>query len=310
MGCIIPTGVANPVLIMLGVAILMTVLATRRRLGRYVFAIGGNPEAAELSGINTRRIIMWTFVIMGVLAAVSAIISTARLQSATSGSGTGLELQVIAAAVIGGTSFAGGIGTIPGAILGRAHHPVARLGHAAAALRQLGRRHRRRRRAGRGGRHRHHRSEARHMSEMSQAPTTSAGPAEAPATRHGVPLVEMRDIRVAFGGVHAVENVTVDLHAGEVVGLVGGNGAGKSTLMKALSGRAPAGQRRDLRQRRGRQITNPRDAKDYGIETIYQTLALADNVDAAANIFLGREIVSRASGRLTMRPWRPPRARS
>jgi len=117
-GLFIPTGIANPVLIMIGVAILMTVLATRRRLGRYVFAIGGNPEAAELSGINTRRIIMWTFVIMGVLAAVGAVISTARLQSATSGSGTGLELQVIAAAVIGGTSFAGGIGTIPGAILG------------------------------------------------------------------------------------------------------------------------------------------------------------------------------------------------
>jgi D-xylose transport system permease protein len=103
---------------MLGVAVLMVILATRRRLGRYVFAIGGNPEAADLSGINTRRIITWTFVIMGVLAAVGAIISTARLQSATSGSGTGLELQVIAAAVIGGTSFAGGIGTIPGAILG------------------------------------------------------------------------------------------------------------------------------------------------------------------------------------------------
>ena len=117
-GLIIGTGIANPVLIMLGVGVLMTIIATRRRLGRYIFAIGGNPEAAELSGINTRRIIMWTFVIMGVLAAVSAIISTARLQSATSGSGTGAELQVIAAAVIGGTSFAGGIGTIPGAILG------------------------------------------------------------------------------------------------------------------------------------------------------------------------------------------------
>jgi D-xylose transport system permease protein len=96
----------------------MTILATRRRIGRYIYAIGGNPEAADLSGINTRRVIMWTFVIMGVLAAVSAIITTARLQSATSGSGTGLELQVIAAAVIGGASFAGGIGTIPGAILG------------------------------------------------------------------------------------------------------------------------------------------------------------------------------------------------
>ncbi len=117
-GLIIPTGIANPVLIALGVAALMTILATRRRFGRYVYAIGGNPEAAILSGINTRRVIMMTFVIMGVLAAVSAVISTARLQSAVSGLGTGAELTVIAAAVIGGTSFAGGIGTVPGAVLG------------------------------------------------------------------------------------------------------------------------------------------------------------------------------------------------
>jgi D-xylose transport system permease protein len=117
-GLIIPTGIANPVLLMLGVTVLMTILATRRRFGRYVFAIGGNPDAAVLSGINTRKVIMMTFVIMGVLCAVSAVISTARLQSAVSGLGVGAELSVIAAAVIGGTSFAGGIGTIPGAVLG------------------------------------------------------------------------------------------------------------------------------------------------------------------------------------------------
>lgn len=117
-GLIIPTGIANPVLIALGIAALMTILATRRRFGRYVYAIGGNPEAATLSGINTRRVIMMTFVIMGALAAASAVVSTARLQSAVSGLGVGAELSVIAAAVIGGTSFAGGIGTIPGAVLG------------------------------------------------------------------------------------------------------------------------------------------------------------------------------------------------
>ena len=117
-GLQIPTGIANPVLIALGIAALMTILATRRRFGRYVFAIGGNPDAAILSGINTKRVIMLTFVTMGVLAAVSAVVATARLQSAVSGLGTGAELSVIAAAVIGGTSFAGGIGTIPGAVLG------------------------------------------------------------------------------------------------------------------------------------------------------------------------------------------------
>ena len=96
----------------------MTILATRRRFGRYVYAIGGNPEAAELGGINTRRIVMLTFVLMGILAAISAVISIARLESAVVGLGTGAELAVIAAAVIGGTSFAGGIGTIPGAVFG------------------------------------------------------------------------------------------------------------------------------------------------------------------------------------------------
>ena len=96
----------------------MTILATRRRFGRYVFAIGGNPDAANLAGINTKRTIMMTFVLMGILSAVSAAVLTARLNAATVGLGTQTELYVIAAAVIGGTSFAGGIGTIPGAVLG------------------------------------------------------------------------------------------------------------------------------------------------------------------------------------------------
>jgi D-xylose transport system permease protein len=117
-GIEIPTGVAYPVVILIGVAILMTYLAKRRRFGRYVYAIGGNPEAAELGGINVRRTIMFTFVLMGVLCAVSAAVSTARLNSAVTGAGFSNELDVISAAVVGGTSFAGGIGTIPGAVLG------------------------------------------------------------------------------------------------------------------------------------------------------------------------------------------------
>jgi D-xylose transport system permease protein len=96
----------------------MSYLAKRRKFGRYVYAYGGNPEAAELGGINTRRTIMSTYVLMGVLCAASAAIQTARLNSATTNLGVQNELDVIAAAVIGGTSFAGGIGTIPGAVLG------------------------------------------------------------------------------------------------------------------------------------------------------------------------------------------------
>ena len=113
-----PYGIAIPVLIAIGIAVVMTFLATRRRFGRYVYSIGGNPEAAELAGINTRATIMKTFILMGVLAAIAAVVTSARLNAATNGLGTGVELQVIAAAVIGGTSFAGGIGTIAGGVMG------------------------------------------------------------------------------------------------------------------------------------------------------------------------------------------------
>ncbi len=107
------------------------------------------------------------------------------------------------------------------------------------------------------------------------------------------PLVEMRGINVAFGGVHAVSDVSIDLYAGEVVGLVGGNGAGKSTLMRVLSGARPADSGEISINGEPVSITNPRDAKAYNIETIYQTLALADNIDAPGNLFLGREQTTR-----------------
>lgn len=117
-GLFIPHGVALPVLIAVVVALFMTFLARRLRFGRYVFAIGGNPEAAELSGINTRFTLMKVFGLMGVLCGISACISTARLNAATNSAGALDELYVIAAAVIGGTSLAGGVGTILGAVLG------------------------------------------------------------------------------------------------------------------------------------------------------------------------------------------------
>ncbi len=107
------------------------------------------------------------------------------------------------------------------------------------------------------------------------------------------PIVEMRNIKVAFGGVHAVEDVSIDLHEGEVVGLVGGNGAGKTTLMRVLSGARPADSGQILIDGKPVTIGNTREAKQHKIETIYQTLALADNIPAPGNIFLGRELVTR-----------------
>jgi len=115
---LIAHGFAIPVLIALAVGVAVTFLASRTRFGRYVFAIGGNPEAAELSGINTRRVLVMVFGLMGALCGLSACIATARLNAATNANGTLDELYVIAAAIIGGTSLAGGVGTIHGAMLG------------------------------------------------------------------------------------------------------------------------------------------------------------------------------------------------
>ncbi len=111
-------GLPFSVLLLIMVAIVMTVVARRTALGRYIFATGGNPQAAELSGINTRLLTVKVFAIMGVLCAISAVVASARLTNHSNDIGTLDELRVIAAAVIGGTALAGGIGTIYGAILG------------------------------------------------------------------------------------------------------------------------------------------------------------------------------------------------
>lgn len=106
------------------------------------------------------------------------------------------------------------------------------------------------------------------------------------------PLVDMKNVSISFGGIHAVDDASVDLFAGEVVALLGHNGAGKSTLIKILSGAYQRDNGQIHVDGKLATIANPRDAKAYGIETIYQTLALADNVDTAANLYLGRELMT------------------
>lgn len=114
----IPRGIPVPVLILICVVVGMSLLAKITRFGRYVFAIGGSPEAAELSGIAVKKITTLVFMVMGILCAIAAVITTARLNAGANSMGMLAELNVIAAAVIGGTSLSGGQGTITGAILG------------------------------------------------------------------------------------------------------------------------------------------------------------------------------------------------
>src|SRR5664279_2001444 len=131
------------------------------------------------------------------------------------------------------------------------------------------------------------RNPAKRVIETHETPQAVEGAQPyAPIQASGTPLVEMRNVSIAFGGIKAVDHASIDLYPGEVVGLLGHNGAGKSTLIKILSG----AYKRDVGQifvdSKEISITNPRDAKANGIETIYQTLALADNVDAAGNLYL------------------------
>ena len=114
----IPRGIPVPVLILIVVVIVMTRVSTVTRFGRYVFAMGGNPEAAELAGIAVKKTTLMIFALMGALCAIAAVITSARLNAGANSMGLLAELNVIAAAVIGGASLAGGVGTIAGAILG------------------------------------------------------------------------------------------------------------------------------------------------------------------------------------------------
>ena len=117
-GLFIAHGIAVPVLMAVGIGIAMTFLANRTRFGRYVYAIGGNREAVELAGVDARWVVMKLFMLMGLLAGIGGAVSIARLNAATNSEGTLTELLVIAAAVIGGSSLAGGVGTVAGAMLG------------------------------------------------------------------------------------------------------------------------------------------------------------------------------------------------
>jgi simple sugar transport system ATP-binding protein len=108
--------------------------------------------------------------------------------------------------------------------------------------------------------------------------------------------LELRGISKHFGAIQALTDVSFAIEAGEVVGLMGDNGAGKSTLVKIIAGNFPPSAGEILIGGETRQINSPRDAQREGIEIVYQDLALCDNLSAAANVFLGRELVRRVAG--------------
>ena len=130
------------------------------------------------------------------------------------------------------------------------------------------------------------------------------GPYEAAAKKResraemsdGAPLLELDGVSKRFGPVQALDRVDFAVHAGEVIGLVGDNGAGKSTLVKTIAGIHAADTGKIRFDGEEVSITRPQDATELGIATVYQDLALCDNLDVVANLFLGREEVSPGAG--------------
>jgi len=111
-------GLPVPVFLLLVLAIIFNFIANKSVYGRNVYALGGNIEAAMLSGIKTKQVTMIIFIVMGALSALAGIVLTARLDAATAAAGDGMELDAIAACIIGGTSLSGGVGNVPGVIIG------------------------------------------------------------------------------------------------------------------------------------------------------------------------------------------------
>ncbi len=278
-----PQGIPIPVLIWAAVAVVLSFIVHRTRFGRYVFAMGGNPDAAALVGIPVKRVTLMLFALLAVLITIAAIVSIARLNAGTNSLGTGMELYVIAAAVIGGTALAGGSGSILGSVLGALIMQSLDSGMLLLDV-SIGKR----------------------MVIIGQVLIVAVvfdvlyrrrfGEQLMSAIAASEPLVELRDIRKAFGGVHAVDGVSVNLYPGEVVARARPQRRRQVDADEDAGRRVPDRLRRDA-HRRADACTSarPADAQTLGIETIYQTLALADNLDSVANLFLGRE-------KLT--PWR------
>ena len=238
-GLFISTGYAIPVLIALVIGVVMTFLARRTRFGRYVYATGGNPEAAELAGINTKTITVLVFALMGMLAGGRGL---HRFGAARFGDQRARPVRRALCDRRGGDRRHVARRRRRHDLRRddrRAGHPVAAVGHGAARLRL--------------------RPSSRWWSAWCWSARSASTPsiaAEPPRDKTmdaqaRTPLVEMKDISLAFGGLKAVDDASIDLYPGEVVGLLGHNGAGKSCLIKVLSRRLQARRRAHLHQRPG-----------------------------------------------------------
>ncbi len=277
--------------------------------GMRLFAIGGNAESARMVGIPVGRMVVATFAFNGLLMGVVALLTTSRLTSGSPNVGLSFELDVLTAVILGGVVFTGGAGHPIGVLVGVLTIGVLNAGLVFAGLQDWWQQ------IAKGGlliialcldqfipwwraRRERRRSTARVDSESAVLVDRH----ELRGTRPpGETVLDVRGISVSYGAVRALADASLTVREGEIVCLVGDNGAGKSTLVKAISGVAPfdegtmslAGQ--DVR------FTDPSEARAAGIETVYQDLALCQNLGVAHNLMLGEEPRRRLLGVLPLR---------
>lgn len=305
--------VRTPVVVMLALFLAVAYGLTRTRLGLRLYAIGGNRPAARLSGIPADRMVLATFGFNGLLVAVAAVLTTARLGIGSPNAGTGFEFGVLTAVILGGIAFTGGAGRPLGILYGIAAIGILNAGLVflglpfffqdtargvllllALAADQILQRKR--------------------LAEAARAASVEHGPIAAgraigqrprhvgsPALKARPPILSARGLGKRYGTVRALEDASLDVRPGEVVCLLGDNGAGKSTLIEILAGAIAADAGSVAVDGQAVAPHTPARMRQLGVETVYQDLALCQNLSVAHNLTLGREPTTRLFGLLPAR---------
>jgi ribose/xylose/arabinose/galactoside ABC-type transport system permease subunit/ABC-type branched-subunit amino acid transport system ATPase component len=299
LGIQVPVWIAGAVFALGSFVLLRTVVGLR------LYAIGGNPDAARLTGINVPRTVVATYAVNGFLMGIVALLATARLSSGTPEIGVEFELDVLIAVILGGVAFAGGAGHPIGVLTGVVTIGILDSGLVFAGLQDWWQQF------ARGAlliaalasdqilvalKARRAKAAAQRGAGPGGAAAAAQNDAARPARHVGDVVLAGTDLSVRYGGVLALDSASLQVRAGEIVCLLGDNGAGKSTLIKVLSGAVGLDAGELVLDGRPLALGSPRDARDHGIETVFQDLALCPNLGIAHNLVLGDE-PRRARGR-------------
>lgn len=299
-------GIQYSVMIAVAIFIVGSFVLTRTVTGLRIYAIGGDPRAAELCGIPVGRMVVGLYAANGLLIGLVAVLVAGRLGSITPTIGVRFELDVLTAAILGGVAFSGGAGRPLGIAIGVATIGILNAGLIFVGLQSWWQS------IAVGGmlllaliadqtaigfRARRAKTSALTANAMATPGAVSLGGRAAPTTRSAAsdspqehaPIFSISGARKSYGALVALEEGTFTVGQGEVVCLLGDNGAGKSTLVKIISGaiRPDAGSM--VLQGEAVRFRSPQDARAAGLETVYQDLALCSNLSVTHNMMLGRE---------------------